>query len=203
MDSPKNNKAPRTFNIKSIFSWLKKHLMPLAGLFLAIAVIVVVSIIYVHNKDFFDNLKAYGYAGVFLISVLLNATIIIPVSAMAIISSMGGILSSPFLVGVVGGIGAGIGEMTGYLAGISGRSLLSKSNVYNKIERWVKRWGWIAIFVLSIVPLFFDVVGIIAGAMRMPVWKYFLACWLGRTVAYIVMAYVGSYIFQAIPWLGG
>jgi uncharacterized membrane protein YdjX (TVP38/TMEM64 family) len=186
---------------KGMWGWLKKRLVPLSGLLLALIVIGVVSYLYVRDPDFFQNLKGYGYAGVFVISVLLNATIIIPVSAMAIISSMGVVLSSPLLVGVVGGIGAGIGEMTGYIAGRSGRDLLAKSKIYNRVEGWVKRWGWIAIFVLSIFPLFFDVVGIIAGAMRMPVWKFFLACWLGRTISYVVVAYLGSVIFQAIPWM--
>jgi uncharacterized membrane protein YdjX (TVP38/TMEM64 family) len=186
---------------KGMWGWLKKRLVPLSGLLLALIVIGVVSYLYVRDPDFFKNLQGYGYTGAFVISVLLNATIIIPVSAMAIISSMGAVLSSPLLVGLVGGIGAGIGEMTGYIAGRSGRDLLAKSKMYNRVEGWVKRWGWIAIFVLSIFPLFFDVVGIIAGAMRMPVWKFFLACWLGRTISYVVVAYLGSVIFQAIPWM--
>ncbi|OGO18933.1 MAG: hypothetical protein A2Z15_04130 [Chloroflexi bacterium RBG_16_50_11] len=187
------------FNIKGIFGWLKKRIMPLSGLIFAIAVIATVSILYVYNRDLFEDLKGYGYGGVFVISVILNATIIIPVSNMAIISSMGAVLPSPLLVGLAGGIGAGIGEMTAYLAGRSGRSLLSKNNIYNRVESWVKRWGWIAVFILSVFPFVFDVVGIIAGAMRMPAWRFFLACWAGRTISYIVVAYLGSVIF---PWMG-
>jgi membrane protein DedA with SNARE-associated domain len=185
--------------IKKISGWFKKHYLPLLGLLMTIAIIATLSIIYVYNKDVIRDLEKYEYIGVFIISVFLNATIIIPVSAMAIISYMGHILPLPLLVGVVGGIGAGIGEMTGYLAGRSGRGLLSKSNMYNRVEKWVKRWGWIAIFVLSMFPLLFDIAGIIAGAMRMPVWKFFLATWLGRTISYIVVAYLGTFIFS---WLG-
>ena len=92
----------------------------------------------------------------------------------------------PWLVGVVGGLGAGIGEMTGYLAGRSGRGLLARNKVYNRVEGWVKKWGWLAVFVIVDCPFAFDVVGIIAGALRMPVWKFFIACWLGRTISYIV-----------------
>ena len=154
---------------KGMWGWLKKRLIPLSGLLLALAVIGVVSYLYLRDPDFFKNLQGYGYFGAFVISVLLNATIIIPVSNMAIIFSLGAALPSPLFVGLAGGIGAGIGEMTGYIAGRSGRDLLAKSKMYNRVEGWVKRWGWIAVFVLSIFPLFFDVVGIIAGAMRMPV----------------------------------
>lgn len=181
---------------KRIINWIKKHRIPLLGLLFAIAIIVAVSIIYVNNKDILKDLENYGYAGAFVISVLLNATIIIPVSNMAIIFSLGAALPSPLFVGLAGGIGAGIGEMTGYLAGRSGRGLLSKNNIYNKVEKWVKRWGWIAVFILSIFPFVFDVVGIIAGAMRMPVWKFFLATWAGRTVSYVTVAYLAHWGFQ-------
>ncbi len=60
----------------------------------------------------------------------------------------------------------------------------------------------VAVLVLSIFPFLFDIVGIIAGATRMPVWKFMVACWLGRTILYVSVAYLGSYIFKAIPWLG-
>ncbi|OGN99407.1 MAG: hypothetical protein A2Y58_04390 [Chloroflexi bacterium RBG_13_51_52] len=188
-------------DIKKLLVWLRTKIIYLSGLLIAIAVIATISILYIKNPNFFKDLQGYGYAGVFVLSVFLNATIIIPVSAMAIISSMGGVLPSPLLVGIIGGIGAGIGEMTAYIAGRAGRALLAKSNIYTRIEKWVKRWGWIAVFILSIFPFVFDVVGIIAGAMRMPWWRFFLACWAGRTVSYITVAYLGSVIFKAIPWL--
>jgi uncharacterized membrane protein YdjX (TVP38/TMEM64 family) len=184
-------------DIKTIFGWIRKRYRPLLGLLFAIGIIVAVGILYINNRDFFKELEGYrgvwGYVAAFVISVLLNATIIIPVSAMAVITSMGGVLSLPWLVGIVGGIGAGIGEMTAYVAGRSSRQLLAKSNVYTRIEKWVTRWGWIAVFILSIFPFVFDVVGIIAGAMRMPWWKFCLACWAGRTVSYVTVAYLGHF----------
>jgi uncharacterized membrane protein YdjX (TVP38/TMEM64 family) len=78
---------------------------------------------------------------------------------------------------------------------------LAKNVIYTRIEGWVKRWGWIAVFLLSIFPFLFDVVGIIAGAMRMPVWRFFVACWLGRTIIYVVVASLASLGFRALPWL--
>jgi uncharacterized membrane protein YdjX (TVP38/TMEM64 family) len=181
--------------------WLKKSLIPLAGLLGALAIFVVVAWLYLRYPGFFDRLKGYGYLGVFVISLILNATVIIPVSAMAVISSLGGALPSPFVVGLVGAIGAGIGEMTGYVAGRAGREILAKNKIYVRVEGWVHRWGMLAVFLLSVFPFLFDVVGIIAGATRMPLWKFFIACWLGRTILYVAVAYIGSVIFNALPWL--
>ena len=193
------NRPPR---LKRILHWLRKRLVPLAGLLGALAIIIVVGWFYLKYPDFFENLKKYGYLGAFIISVILNATVIIPVSNMTVIMALGVALPLPWLVGLAGGIGAAIGEMTGYVAGRSGRALLAKNKIYQRMEGWVKRWGWIAVFVLSIFPLVFDVVGIIAGAARMPLWKFFLASWLGRTVSYVAVAYLASFGFKAIPWFG-
>jgi uncharacterized membrane protein YdjX (TVP38/TMEM64 family) len=188
---------------KGVLPWLRKRLAALAGLVLAIAIFVVVGWLYLRNPHFFDNLKAYGYLGVFVISVILNATIIIPVSNMTVILAMGGALHLPYLVGIIGGLGGGIGEMTGYITGRSGRALLARNKIYQRVERWVNKWGFVAIFFLSVFPLAFDIVGIIAGAARMSVWKFFVATWLGRTLIYVIVAYLGSLGFKALPWLGG
>ncbi|MCJ7605314.1 MAG: VTT domain-containing protein, partial [Dehalococcoidales bacterium] len=60
--------------------------------------------------------------------------------------------------------------------------------------------GWVAIFFLSVFPFVFDVVGIIAGALRMPLWRFVLACWAGRTISYVTAAYLGSIWLREIPW---
>jgi membrane protein YqaA with SNARE-associated domain len=187
---------------RGILAWIKKRLIPLAGLLFAIAIIVGVVYVYLQNRDIFERLENYGYLGAFVISVILNATVILPVSNMTIIIALGATLPSPYIVGLAGGIGAGIGEMTGYIVGRSGRDLLAKNKIYNRVEGWVKRWGWIAVFLMSIFPFLFDVVGIIAGAMRMPVWKFFFACWLGRTIVYVFVAYMASLGLRALPWVG-
>jgi membrane protein DedA with SNARE-associated domain len=186
---------------RRFLTWLKKSLIPLAGLLGALVIFVTVGWLYLHYPGFFERLQGYGYAGVFVISIILNATVIIPVSAMAVIASLGPVLPPPFLVGMIGGMGAAIGEMTGYIAGRAGRELLAKNKIYIRVERWVHRWGMMAVFVLSIFPFLFDIVGIIAGATRMPLWKFFFACMLGRIILYISVAYIGSVLFDFLPWL--
>jgi membrane protein DedA with SNARE-associated domain len=189
--------------------WLKKSLIPLAGLICAIGIIVGVVFLYHRYPGFFKDLKEYenkqalGYGVTFAISVLLNATVIIPVSAMAVMGIMGAILNWPWLVGLVGGIGAAIGEMTGYVVGRSGRELIAKKKIYLRVEGWVHRWGFISVLVLSIFPILFDIVGITAGAARMRPWRFFTATWIGRTISYVAVAYLGAWGFSVFSrWLG-
>ncbi len=196
------NPTPAEPKKKGLLPWFKKRIIPLAGLILALVIIVVVGVVYFRFPEFFkkESIAKFGYAGVFLISVFLNATVIIPVSNMTVILAMGAALPWPWLVGLAGGVGAAIGEMTGYIAGRSGRNLLARNKTYVRVEGWVKRRGWIAIFFLSAFPFVFDVVGIIAGALRMPLWKFVIPTWAGRTVSYTIVAYLGSYGFKSLPW---
>ncbi len=183
--------------------WLRGKIIPLVGLLLVIAIAVCIVYFYWRNPGIFKELKAYGYLGAFIISIILNATIILPVSNMAIMMSLGATLPLPFVVGLVGGFGAAIGELTGYVAGRSGRGLLARSHMYGRIEGWVRRWGWLAIFVFSVVPFVFDLVGIAAGALRLPLWKFFIPCWLGRTVLYVFMVTMAALGLKIIlPWFG-
>ena len=181
--------------------WIKRSLVPLLGLLVAIGIILGIVFFYRYNPDIFERLETYGYLGVFLISIFFNATIIFPLSNISVIISMGATLGVPLFVGLAGGSGAAIGELTGYLAGRSGQGLFRKSKIYLRLEGWVKRWGWIAIFIMSIFPAIFDIVGLIAGALRMPLWRFFLACMAGRIISYTIIAYTADWGFKLIPWL--
>jgi membrane protein DedA with SNARE-associated domain len=198
MESPLPEKPQKT----GILTWLNKRIVPLAGLILAIAIVSVVAWSYFTFPDFFqkENIAKYGYAGVFVISVILNATVIVPVSNMTVILALGAILPMPWMVGLAGGLGAVIGEMTAYIAGRSGRNLIAKNKTYVRVEGWVKRRGWIAIFILSAFPFVFDVVGIIAGALRMPVWEFMVPTFAGRAISYIIVAYLGAYGIHLFSW---
>jgi membrane protein YqaA with SNARE-associated domain len=188
--------------VTGALAWLKKRFLPMAGLLLSLAIMAAIFLVYSKYPDIFKDLQDYGYLGAFIISIVLNGTLILPVSNMAVMMALGATLPMPWLVGIAGGAGAAIGEMTGYIAGRSGRGLLARNKIYYRVEGWVKKWGWIAVFVMSIVPFAFDVVGIIAGALRMPLWRFFLACWLGRTIAYVFMVWMASLGLKILPWFG-
>lgn len=179
-------------------SQLRKKLLPLLTLLIVIAITVGIFYFYQHYTVRVDELKAYGYLGVFLISLTFNATVILPAGSILVVSALGALLPLPIVVGLAGGTGAAIGEITGYLAGYSGRGIAEKSKVYTRVEGWVRRWGAITIFTLSLVPFIFDLAGIAAGVLRFPLWKFLLACWLGRSLLYIAVALAGAWGWEAV-----
>ena len=178
--------------------WLRQRLIPLLILLVVMAIVAVVFYLYQAHPEKIDELQQFGYLGAFIISVTLNATLVLPAGNFVVMAAFGATLPSATLVGLVGGLGAAIGEITGYVAGYSGQSMIQRRKVYQRLERWVKKWGTLTIFLLSIAPLFFDLAGLAAGALRFPFWKFFIATWLGRTILYIGIAWAGAMGWEAL-----
>jgi membrane protein DedA with SNARE-associated domain len=185
-------------------NWLKKRLIPLLILLLIIAITVGIHLVYGRHPERLIELEDYVYGGAFLISLIGNATIILPGAVLVILSEISVVLYpvtgpvGPIIVGLVGGAGAAIGEITGYMAGYSGRGIVERSKLYNRVEGWMRRWGAMTIFIFSVVPFFFDLAGIAAGALRFPFWKFFLLCWLGRTLLYVVFVLLAALGFKTL-----
>lgn len=153
-------------------------------------------------RDRFAELAAVGYSGIFLVSLLSNATIILPAPSLALVFAMGSALP-PLLVGLAAGVGEALGELTGYAAGFGGRAVIEEQEIYTRLRDWMVRRGGITIFVLSIVPNpFFDLAGIAAGTLRYPLWRFLLICWLGKTIKTSLVAWAGAQSLEIIkPFL--
>lgn len=144
------------------------------------------------------RLAAYGYPGIFLISILANATVILPAPGVAFVFAMGSVFN-PALVALAAGTGAAIGEMSGYLAGFSGQGVAEHLHIYRRISRWMRRYGGWTIFGLAAIPNpFFDVAGMVAGAAKMPLWQFLGPALAGKIVKMLVFAYTGAY---SVHWL--
>mgnify|MGYP001155568034 CR=1 FL=1 len=83
-------------------------------------------------------------------------------------------------------------ELTGYLAGFSGQGVVENRKWYDRISGWMKKYGGIIILVLAIIPNpLFDIAGMVAGTLRMPLWKYLLWSWPGKCFKMLLFALGG------------
>jgi membrane protein YqaA with SNARE-associated domain len=154
-----------------------------------------------------SRLKDYGYAGVFIISFIGAASMILPTPALASVVGGGAILNSylgipTFVwVGIVAGLGEALGEFTGYAAGYGGRIVIQQRPEYKRVQGWMERHGVITMFVMSVIPNpLFDVAGAMAGVVRMPLGRFFLAVLAGKVIKDMYIAAVGDF---GIGILGG
>jgi membrane protein YqaA with SNARE-associated domain len=150
--------------------------------------------------NIFDILASYGYIGIFLISLIGSATVIFPIPSAAFVFAAG-LYLNPFLLGLFAGLGAAIGEFTGYALGWGGRKVIK-----NKWKKWIirteeafQKYGgfWVIVF-FAVTPLPDDIVGIIAGTLKYPVKKFFIASLVGKVILHLILAYGG---FYGIGWI--
>ncbi|GAP14311.1 predicted membrane protein [Longilinea arvoryzae] len=168
------------------------------GLLVLVFVIALSILLFVYRSHIHE-LEALGYPGIFLVSLLSNASLILPVPGVLFTSAMGAIFN-PFWVAIAAGCGSALGELSGYLAGYSGQRVVTRSQWTDRLENWMRRYGDATVLVVAIIPNpLFDVVGILAGGLKMPIWRFLLWCWLGKTIKMLLFAYGGDVLSRFLP----
>ena len=170
---------------------------------IAVLLFVIGITIYIYLiRDQAKDLANYGYTGIFLLSILANATIILPAPGILFVFAMGGVFN-PAFVAIAAGGGAAIGELFGYLAVFSGQPVIENVALYQRIRTWMqqnRQWVGPFIMFLAFLPLpFFDLAGIASGALKIPLRSFFLWCLAGKMIKMLAIAYAGAYSFKLIP----
>jgi len=168
---------------------------------LALVGVVALMIVLFVFRDQVRKLSSYGYIGIFLISIAANATIIIPLPGVAFTTAMGAIFN-PVGVAIAAGLGASLGELSGYLAGFSGQGVVERVQLYTRLTEWMRAHEILSygvIFLLALIPNpLFDLAGMASGALKLPMWKFLIACALGKILKMLAFAYAGYY---SVGWV--
>lgn len=167
----------------------------------ALAAVIAISVYVFQLGDRAESLAQYGYPGIFLLSILANATVLLPAPGVLFVFAMGAVFN-PFWVAIAAGAGASLGELSGYLAGFSGQAIVERAALYQRMLDWMKghrRLSFVLVMFLAFVPNpFFDLAGIAAGTLRMPLPSFLFWTWIGKTLKMLLFAYAGA---QSIDWL--
>jgi membrane protein YqaA with SNARE-associated domain len=169
-------------------NWFKRNLIALI-VFLLVLVVTIALFIF---RDEFARFQNWSYLGAFLISLTANATIVLPMPSIMILLPMGATFN-PLFIGLAAAAGGTLGELTAYLAGYSGRGIWHDNKTYLKAAEWLKRWGMPIVFLYAATPMPLDAMGLAAGNLRFPVWKYALACLPGKVIKYVTIAFAGRW----------
>ena len=165
------------------------------GRIFAFICVLGLSILIVAYADKVKELGAYGYPGLFLFALVTSATVILPAPGLILVFSMGAVFN-PLGVALAAGTGAALGELSGYIAGLSGQVVIENTKTYLRIREWMAAHtrisGWM-IFLLAFLPLpIFDMAGMAAGALRMPVRVFLIWVWFGKVLKLLAVAYLGT-----------
>lgn len=159
---------------------------------LILLAVIALTVFLIINRDRVKELEALGYPGIFLVSLLSNATLILPVPGVLFTSAMGAVFN-PYWVALAAGSGATLGELSGYAAGFSGQGIVENKKWYARVTEWMKKFGGLTVLLLAFIPNpVFDIAGMVAGALRMPLWKYLVFSWIGKTGKMLLFALGGA-----------
>lgn len=173
---------------------LNKYDKPISILVLIVSVALSIAIFFLPLNP--DDLAAYGYAGVFIITMIGAATLFIPGPTMIAAFAVGALLN-PLAVALIAGLGSAIGESTGYAAGYASRAVITpterKDTWYQRIFQWMGSHPFLTIFLLDAIPnLLGDIAGLIAGRNKYSYLKFLLASFLGKSVRFSIAAFLGA-----------
>ena len=142
-----------------------------------------------------------GYLGAFFISAIGNATILVPFPYIGVPFILGGFrdeitltfVFDPWVIGIVSGFGAMIGEMTGYFIGYGGGKLIDEgqTSAFKKFVDSHPRATPFVIWFLAATPIPDDVLVVPLGAARYSWWKVALAQLIGKTMFLMGIAWSG------------
>jgi membrane protein DedA with SNARE-associated domain len=172
---------------------------------LALGLTIAACVAVVLYWDYVKQVEQYGYLGVFAISVLAGATVLIPIPGILVVFTLDSVLN-PALVGIVSGMGEAVGSIGIYLSGWGGQKAVQNLNhkMVNRFVDWIRRRGEIAVFLMSAIlnPLFYPFTAI-AGMLRFGLVKFFFLCWGGKTVKNTIIAYLGFFGLRSVlRWVG-
>jgi membrane protein YqaA with SNARE-associated domain len=149
------------------------------------------------------NLENIGYGGVWIVSFIAAGSVILPVPGPIVVCAAAApyLGLNPLIIGTVSASAEALGEMTGYLAGLSGRSLLERNKYYPRVHRLVVRRGGVILFIGAIIPNpLFDVIGIAAGSIGYPIKRFLSVVFVAKAIKSTGIAYA---CFWGIDWIQG
>jgi uncharacterized membrane protein YdjX (TVP38/TMEM64 family) len=183
--------------------WLRLTLTVVVFIILSIGLVYLLHLLLAHFE--LPNIAWLVYLIVFVTSLVANMTIVVPVPFAATIMIAAATAWNPFLVALAASAGGSLGELSSYYVGYLGKKIAIRQEgaAYKRIKGWIQRHGVWAILLLSLQPILpFDVAGLIAGAVRMPVHKFLPPLFLGKIPKNLILIYGGIGLLSLLPeWL--
>ncbi|MEM4662652.1 MAG: VTT domain-containing protein [Candidatus Diapherotrites archaeon] len=168
---------------------------------------------YLSLQNIKNAMHKYGLIGVFFVVLLGNLTLFLPMPIDIAIYGLGAFdfgfgVFSPAVLGIVAGFGAGIGEISGYAAGLLGRRSVKnlakgQQKRFEKIYQNIKKHGLIFIILAAFTPFPFDLVGIAAGIAKYDLKKFLLGAIIGKIMRCTILAYAGYFSLSFIAHIFG
>jgi membrane protein YqaA with SNARE-associated domain len=141
----------------------------------------------------YAGLGAFAYPGAFLITLVANAAVVVPVPYIPIVAHIATTADSAAVVVLIAALGSALGESVAFFVGRVEKDLFTGHPWFERLRVFFCReWRaglFLFLFAMPLNPVF-DVGGLGAGALGISFRTFFVAVLLGRIVRFTVIALI-------------
>jgi membrane protein YqaA with SNARE-associated domain len=120
----------------------------------------------------------FGYFGIFIFNLFGAGTLLF--------LSLARHMNIVYLA-FVSASGMTFNDSVSWVVGRSGDEIIPRSKKIEKVERSLHKYGALALFLWSLVPIPYDIVGFIAGYLEFPYKKFIVPTFLGKFARLILL----------------
>jgi membrane protein YqaA with SNARE-associated domain len=121
---------------------------------------------------------ATGYLGVFIYATFGPVTIIIPSMSQHY---------NLYMLSAVAALGVVINDTLAYLVGRNADVFISKNKKVLVLEKWVNKYGYFALFAISVLPIPYDFIGLLVGYLDLSFKKYAIPLFVGKFFRFVLI----------------
>lgn len=149
----------------------------------------------------YRRLGDLAYAGAFLVALIANAAIALPIPYLPVLARMAMELEHPWLIAALAALGSALGESVPYVIGRTQTTFVTRHPWYPRIAALIadrRRAGLILAALAAPLNPIFDIAGLVAGTIGMPFPLFFVAVLAGRLVRFGVIVAL-ALMFSFVP----
>jgi len=165
--------------------------MPVWQKVLAVVALVALNVaLFVAPFDY-ARLGALAYAGAFLLTLVANAAVVVPLPYIPVVANIVREVELPVLAVLLAALGSALGESVAFAVGRAERDLFTGHRWSDRLRDFFSHEWRAGLFLfLFAVPLnpIFDVGGLGAGALGISFRTFFVAVLLGRVLRFALLA---------------
>ncbi|MBU3904658.1 MAG: VTT domain-containing protein [Nanoarchaeota archaeon] len=141
---------------------------------------------------------SFGYIGILFASFIGTASLFLPTYPLSALVAFAVALNlNPVVIALFAGVGSATGETVGFLFGSGSKQVLIKKHnkKIKEVEKLFEKYrAWAVIMFISFMPIVpIDLMGIVSGVIGYDIKKFYIACLVGKTLRYLLIALVVYY----------
>lgn len=122
----------------------------------------------------------YGYPGIFVFNLFGPGTFLVPVLSRHL---------NVYLLALTSASGMAINDSVSWYMGKNGDVVLPRSKRVIEAEKTLHKYGPLGLLLFAFIPMPYDFIGLIAGYMEFPFWRFWMPTFLARFVRFVLLGF--------------